>query len=91
MLKSLSDINGTEVCIHNGRPLGVPRELTNALARSRHKPTVLELAAVYRDVRRTAKNLKRELAAQTLFDARPFKDLVIGASISARRHIASLR
>ena len=35
--------------------------------------------------------LKRELATQTLFDARPFKDLVIAASISARRHIASLR
>jgi hypothetical protein len=91
VLKSLSDLNGTEPYIHDGRPTGVLRELTSALARSRHKPTVLELAAVYRDVRRTAKTLKRDLATRTLFDARPFKDLVIAASISARRHIATLR
>jgi len=40
VLKSLSDINGTEVYIHDGRPIGVLRELTSALSRSRHKPTV---------------------------------------------------
>jgi hypothetical protein len=91
VLKSLSDINGTEVYIHDGRPIGVLRELTSALARSRHKPTVLELAAIYRDVKRTAANLKRDLATQTLFDARPFLDLVLAANISARHHIASLR
>lgn len=91
VLKSLSDLNGTEPYIHDGRPIGVLRELTSALARSRHKPTVLELTAVYRDVKLTAETLKRDLATQTLFDARPFQDLVLAASISARRHIASLR
>jgi hypothetical protein len=91
VLKSLSDINGTEPYIHNGRPVGVLRALTNALARSRHKPTVLQLQAIYREIRRTATTLKRELATQTLFETRPFLDLVLAASISARRHIPSLR
>ena len=91
VLKSLSDINGTEPYIHDGRPTGILRELTNALARNEHKPTVAELKAIYRDVKRTAATLKRELATQTLFDARPFLDLVLAANVSARRHIASLR
>jgi hypothetical protein len=91
ILKSLSDINGTEVYIHQGRPIGVLRGLTNALARSRHKPTVRDLQAVYRDVKQTAEALKQDLATQTLFDTRPFLDLVLAASISAKRRIASLR
>jgi len=91
VLKSLSDINGTEAYVHEGRPTGVLRELTNALARSQHHPTVRELQAIYRDVKRTAETLKRELATRTLFDTRPFADLVLAASISARHHIASLR
>jgi hypothetical protein len=90
VLKSLSDLNGTEPYIHDGRPIGVLRELTNALARSRHRPTVRELQAIYRDVTRTAATLKQELAMRTLFDTRPFQDLVLAASISARHHIASL-
>lgn len=90
-LKSLSDINGTEVYIHDNRPIGVMRGLTNALARSNHKPTVLELQAIYRDVKRAAATIKRDLKAQTLFDTRPFLDLVLAASISAKRRISSLQ
>ena len=81
MLKSLSDINGSEVYIHAGHPTGVLRELTNALARTQHRPTVLELQAIYRDVKRTAEILKRELATKSLFDTRPFGDLVLAAII----------
>jgi hypothetical protein len=91
VLKSLSDINGTEVYIHNGRPIGVLRELTNALARNQHRPTVRELHAVYRDVRRAAATLKRDLATHSLFDTRVFQDLVLAASISAKRRIATLQ
>jgi hypothetical protein len=91
VLKSLSDINGTEIYIHYNRPIGVLRGLTNALARSHHRPTVLELQAIYRDVKRAAVSIKRELVAQDLFDTRPFLDLVLAANISAKRRIASLR
>jgi hypothetical protein len=91
IVKSLSDINGTEAYIPGGTPTGVLRELTNALARSRHRPTVRELQAVYRDVRGAAIILKRELATHSLFDTRPFVDLVLAASISAKQRIVSLQ
>jgi hypothetical protein len=87
-LKSLSDINGTEIYIHDNRPIGVLRGLTNALARSHHRPTVMELQAIYRGVKKAAATIKRDLKAQTLFDTRPFLDLVLAASISAKRRIS---
>lgn len=89
--KSLSDLNGTEVYIHEGRASGVLRCLTNALARSRHRPTVLDLQAIFRDVRKAAQIIQRDLATRSLYDTRPFQDLVIAASLSARHRIASLR
>ena len=90
-LKSLSDINGTESYVHYNRPIGVLRGLTNALARSHHRPAVIELQAIYRDVRRAAVGIKRDLRTQTLFDTRPFLDLVLAANISAKQRISSLR
>jgi hypothetical protein len=90
-LKSISDLNGTEVYVHNGKPVGVFRCLANALARSEHRPTVRDLQAIYRDVMEAAQEFKRDLATDSLYDTRPFQDSVIAASISARRRIASLR
>jgi hypothetical protein len=90
-LKSLSDLNGTEVYIHEGKATGVFRCLTNALARSQHRPTVLDLQAIYRDIRKAAQTIQRDLATRSLYDTRPFQDLVIAASLSARHRIASLR
>ena len=90
-LKSLSDLNGTEVYVHHGKPIGVFRCLTNALARSEHRPTVLELQAIYRDISNDARIIQRDLATSSLYDTRPFQDLVIAASLSARRRVASLR
>ncbi len=37
--KSLSDLGGTDVYIHGGKPQGVFRELCNALVRTGHQPT----------------------------------------------------
>jgi|SRR5712692_5255710 len=91
VLKSLSDINGTEVYVHGGRPTGLFRQLTNALARSQHRPTVRELQAIYRDLRKAAVSIRRDFAASTLFDTRPFLELVMVATASAKRRIASLR
>ena len=82
-LKSLSDINGTESYVHYNRPIGVLRGLTNALARSHHRPAVIELQAIYRNVRRAVVDIKRDLRTQILLDTRPFLDLVLGQT-SAR-------
>ena len=89
--KSLSDLNGTDPHIHDGEPEGVLRALTNALVRRRHRPTVAELSAVYRDVRRAARVVRRDLRTQSLFEARSFDELVMAGRISAERRIPSLR
>lgn len=90
-LKSLSDLNGTEFYIHDARPVGVFRCLTNALARSEHHPTVRDLQGLYRDLNEKALTIKRDLATKSLFDTRPFRDLVLFAGKSARKRIPSLR
>lgn len=90
-LKSLSDLNGTEFYIHDNRPIGVLRCLRNALARSEHRPSVPDLQGIYSDLTSRAIDLKRELATESLFDTRPFVDLVTAAHRFARDHIPTLR
>jgi hypothetical protein len=88
--KSLSDLGGTDELVHGGTPHGVLRALTNALARSRHRPTVAELGQIYADLVTAAGAIKKSLGADSLYSARPFKELVVAARISARQRIASL-
>jgi hypothetical protein len=45
--KSLSDLNGTDPHIHNGRVQGVMRELCNAFVRPQHQPNVPEMMKTY--------------------------------------------
>ena len=52
--KSLSDVDGTDPYIHHGTPRGLLRALTNALSRSRHRPTVRELEQIFADLRKAA-------------------------------------
>ena len=91
LTKSLSDLNGTDPHIHDGKPEGVLRALTNALVRRRHRPTAAELNAVYQDVRRAAKAIRRDLRTTNLFEARSFDELVVAGRISAERRIPLLR
>jgi hypothetical protein len=90
-LKSLSDLNGTEFYIHDNRPIGVFRCLTNALARTQHRPTVRELQGIYYETWERARSIKHELATNSLFDSRPFSELVVTATSAARSRILSLR
>lgn len=89
--KSLSDLDGTDPYIHGGEPRRLFRALTNALVRSRHQPTVNQLERVYADLRTAARRLKRELRTDSLFEARPFHDLVVAATRSAENTIGSLQ
>jgi hypothetical protein len=91
LTKSLSDLNGTDPHIHDAKPEGVLRALTNALVRRRHRPTAAELNAVYQDVRRAAKAIRRDLRTTNLFEARSFDELVVASRISAERRIPLLR
>jgi hypothetical protein len=83
--KSLSDLDGTQIYIHGGSPTGVLVQLANALARSKYQPTVRELKSVYRDLKKAAVSIKNDYG--TLYDTRPFLDLVYAASRFARNRI----
>src|SRR6266704_2057767 len=84
--KSLSDLDGTDPHVHEGRPEGVLRELTNALVRSQRSPSFANLLEVYREVRGEASKLKQELGGASLFEARAFKDVVVIANEICSRH-----
>jgi hypothetical protein len=80
--KSLSDLNGTDPYIHGGTARGVFRELTNALVRIQHQPSVEEMSEIYRELRKVAPRILREAGADSLFGARVFRNLaVVGARL----------
>src|SRR3972149_3354400 len=87
--KSLSDIGGTDPCIHYGTTLGILRALMNALLRNRRRPTVSVLEEIYRDLKGAANTLKTDLRTKSLFEARAFRELVTFAGASAEDRIAS--
>ena len=85
--KSLSDLNGTDPYIHRGRPRGILRSLTNALVRNKRQPTVTQLERIFSDIKKAAIVIKSELKTNTLFEARPFRELVVAATRSANIRI----
>ena len=89
--KSVSDLGGTDELLHGGTPRGVLRALTNALARSRHRPTVAELEQIYADLVTAAGAIKKSLGTDSLYSARPFKELVVAARIRGLDLIGSTR
>jgi len=74
--KSLSDLDGTDVYVHDGSVDGVFRELSNAFVRSDRQPTIQEMRAVYADLKRASRRIRRQAGAKTIFEARVFKNLV---------------
>jgi len=76
--RSLSDLNGTDPYIHRERPQRLLIQLSNALVRVQEQPTLEDLSAVYRFVKASAAQLRRTYG--TLFEARPFRDLVVLAA-----------
>lgn len=60
-------------------------------SRAAGQPTLDELEEVYKDLKEYAALLKRRLRSASLFEARPFRELVVAARRSASRRVASLR
>jgi hypothetical protein len=87
--KALSDLGGIRPRIHDMTPESVLRGLMNALARQTHQPTLANLVAIYADVERMARRIKRNYS-NDLFDTRPFAELAYVASEAAHLHIPSL-
>ena len=61
--KSLSDLSGTDVYVHDGTTAGVFREICNALVLVDLQPTVAQMAAIYRGLRRGLPDIMRNCEA----------------------------
>jgi hypothetical protein len=83
--KSLSDIDGTDVYVHNGTVRGVFRELCSAFVRNRHQPTVDEMMQIYRILRANFQGTLRAAGQKNPYNARVFRDLCVLASAAADR------
>jgi hypothetical protein len=85
LLKSLSDLNGTDPYIHDGTIVGVFRELCNIFAKPQRQPTVQQMGRIYREMRRNLPAILRKSASDSLYTTRVFKDLSVAAKIFAER------
>ena len=85
LAKSLSDLNGTDPYVHEGRIDGVFRELCNAFVRPGRQPSVPQMRKVYREVRKALPRILRAAGTHSLFQARVFKEISIVASAAAGR------
>lgn len=81
--KSLSDIDGTDVYIHDGTVRGIFRELCNAFVRTRRQPSVVQMMQIYRVLRSNFAAILRKAGARDPFNARVFLDLCVLASAAA--------
>ena len=85
--KSLSDLDGTDPHIHNGKPRDLLTALTNVFVRSKNQPTARELGLIFTDLKKTSEIIKENLNSNSLFGARAFHDLVIAARTIAREKL----
>jgi hypothetical protein len=75
IMKSLSDLNGTDPYIHNGRLDGVFAQIGNAFLRTGPQPTVPRMRTIYRGLRASVPGILHETGSNSLFAARAFQEL----------------
>jgi hypothetical protein len=91
LLKSLSDLNGTDPYIHGGQILGVFRELRNIFRRPDRQPTAQQMRKIYREMRRNLPSILHRSGADSPYTAGVFKDLSFVASTAANDWIVTAR
>lgn len=85
--KSLSDLDGTDPYIHGGAVAGVMREVCNAFVNPVKQPTVPQMMAMYRELRRDSGQIVKNAGAQSVFTARVFSDLCLGAASLRNKYV----
>ena len=83
--KSLSDLNGIDPKIHNGRVGDVLVELRNVFTKPGRQPSVQQMWAIYRDVRRSLPGILTRSGAKSLYNLSVFSELCFVAVESADR------
>jgi len=91
IVKSLSDLNGTDPFIHDGQVAGLFRELCAIFQRPGRQPTVQQMWRIYRNLRRNLPAILRQAGSQSLYNARVFKELCVIASASADAVVSETR
>jgi hypothetical protein len=84
--KSMSDLNGSDVHVHSGRPKGLFSELANAFIRSQRQPTVEQMHRVFLGVREELPGMLRKRGTKSPFKAGVFDDLRILARALSDRY-----
>ena len=82
LLKSLSDLNGTDPYIHGGRIIGVFRELRNIFTKPGRQPTVQQMGRIYRQIRKSIPAILSRSASASLYSTTVFKEVVVVARIA---------
>jgi hypothetical protein len=85
IMKSLSDLNGSDAHIHDGTIMGVLRELRNMFRKPVQQPSMLEMLRVYREIRALKQKLVDESRSRTIYSKRIFEELCIAAQTEAER------
>ena len=85
--KSLSDLDGTDPYIHGGTVRGVMREVCNAFVSPVQQPTVPQMMKMYRELSRNAPEVMRKAGAHSMFTARVFSDLCLGAAALRTKYV----
>jgi len=80
--KSLSDIKGSDVYSHGGKPANLFHELCNALVLVPRQPTVQEIDVVYRHLKKRLPDIMKRAGAKTAFGAKVFADLRLAARLA---------
>jgi hypothetical protein len=83
--KSLSDLNGTDPKIHDGRVAGVLGELCHVFRRKGRQPSVQQMTKIYREIRKAQPVILKRAGATTPYKARIFQDICVAASALADR------
>src|ERR1035437_5404675 len=78
--KSLSDLNGTDPFVYGPNPEGILREIRNALARHDLQPTAEQMWDIFDILRVDGRPyILRKTGASSVFEPRPFAELVVMA------------
>jgi hypothetical protein len=80
VLKSTSDLAGTDFNIHDGTIRGVMRELCNMFIRQSVRPDVSQMMKQYRRLRSAIPHIQQRAGSRTLYEPRVFADICYAAA-----------
>jgi hypothetical protein len=83
LAKSLSDLNGTDPHIHNGKVAGVFQALGNAFIRPGSQPNVGQMGDILRQIKKNLPTILKDSGARSVYEARVFKEICVVASAAA--------